>query len=207
MRRIRVGHGIALAVLALAFSATAALAGGYSVGVTGGLGAPMSEFKDAFSSGWTGAGMADYDMNPLWGVGVDLGYHTWKASDAQIAFELVGQPLGTTLDDKLAALQYGLHVTVTPPVLGPVRPYAQVGASAYNLKETTSSNLAALSGDFSKSLFGWNAGAGVNFAMLPTLSFGVDGHYHDVNSKKDFGSNATWFTVNGRLTFHIPLAK
>ena len=207
MRTMRGGLGLALVALLVAIAAPAARAGGYSIGVTGGLGAPMSDFKDAFSSGWTGAGTADYDMNPLWGVGVDLGYHTWNASATQIAFMLLGQPIGATLEDKLSAVQYGLHATVTPPLLGPVRPYVQAGAAMYNLKETATSNIPGLSGELSKSLFGWNGGGGVNFAMMPTLSFGVDGHYHVVDSKQDFGSNATWFTVSGKLTFHIPLAK
>ena len=207
MRTKRGAIGFSLVALLMVLAVPAALAGGYSVGVGGGLGAPMSDFKDAFNSGWTGAGQADYGVTPMIGVGVDLGYHTWKASDAQIAFLLTGAPSGTTLEDKLTAFQYGVHVTGTPPMVGPIHPYGQVGVAMYSLKDAITSSDATLAGDVSKSLFGWNAGAGVDFTMMPTMSFGVVGQFHDVNSKTDFGSNATWFAVNAKLTFHIPLAK
>ena len=199
--------GLALVALLVVLLAPAALAGAYSIGVSGGLGAPLSDFKDAFNSGWNGAGMADYELAPMWGIGADLGYHTWKASDAVIKAALLAAPPGTTLDDKLSAFQYGLHGTATPPMLGPIHPFAQVGAAMYSLKDKSESNYAPLATETSKSLFGWNAGAGVNFTMMPTLSLGLDGIYHNINSKKDFGSNATWFSVNGKLTFHIPMVK
>src|SRR5689334_17334992 len=195
MQGKRGGLVLALVALLVVVAAPAALAGAYSVGVGGGLGAPMSDFKDAFNSGWNGSGMADYEITPMFGAGVDLGYHQWKASDAQVAVLLTGAPAGTTADDKLTAFQYSIHFTATPPMVGPIHPYGQIGAAMYSLKDKIESNDATIAGETTKSLFGWNAGAGVNFTMMPTLSFGIDGHFHDVNSKTDFGSNATWFAV------------
>lgn len=196
----------------VALSASSALAGAYSVGAIGGFGAPMSDLKDVYGAGWNLGGQADYNFAPMLGVGLDAGYHTWNAkNDVEAALALLamlaGAPAGTTVDVKLNALQYGVHGTLTPPIVGPIHPYVQVGLSEYNMKESITSNYPLLVGDISKTLLGYNAGAGVNFTMMPTLSLGIDGRYHYVNSKDDFGANATWFDVNAKLTFHVPLAK
>lgn len=212
MRMTRVVRGLALVSLLAAFPAPAARAGGYSVGVTGGLGAPVGDFKDAFNSGWNLGCTADHSFSALWVAGVDAGLHSWNGSDgyegglAALAL-LLGAPAGTTIDSKLTALQYGVHVTLTPSASRRVRPYVQVGAGGYNLKESLDSNDPDFVGDESKNLFGWNAGVGADFAMTPTLSLGLDGRYHQVRAESDFGANATWIGVNGRLTFHIPLAN
>jgi opacity protein-like surface antigen len=212
MRAKRIVLGLALVSLLVALSAPAALAGGYSVGVTGGISAPMGDLKDVYSSGWNLGGTADYNLAPMLGAGIDAGYRSWNAKpEVEAALAAVamflGAPVGTTIDVKLTALQYGLHGTLTPPLVGPIHPYAQVGLAGYNLKESISSNYPLLAADFSKNLFGYNAGAGVNFTMMPTLSLGILGLYHYVSSKDDFGANATWVDVNAKLTFHIPLAK
>jgi opacity protein-like surface antigen len=196
--------------------ASPALAGGYSIGVMGGLASPTSDFGDAYDSGYNVGGMLDYKMNALFGVGLDAGYHSENGSElyeAVLTFGalLDGMAAGTKIDDKVNAFQYGLHTTLTPPILGPIHPYAQLGVGAYSLKEKAESSdpnyNGVFVGEISKTLFGWNAGAGIDFSMVPTTSLGIVALYHDVNSKDDFGSNATWFAVNAKLTFHIPLAK
>ena len=206
---------IGLGLLCL-LSASPALAGGYSIGVMGGLTSPTSDFGDAYNSGYNIGGTLDYKMNALFGVGLDAGYHSSNASDLYelgltIGGLLDGMAAGTTINDKVNAFQYGLHATVTPPLVGPIHPYAQLGVAEYSLKEEATSSDPSYNGAFvfdqSKSLFGWNAGAGLDFSMVPTTSLGIVALYHDVNSKDDFGSNATWFAVNAKLTFHIPLAK
>ena len=47
----------------------------------------------------------------------------------------------------------------------------------------------------------------MKFAVSPTMSLGVDGRYHSVNTENDFGVNSNWFAINGKLTFHMPMAK
>ena len=208
--------GLGLLVLMGALSVSGARAGGYSLGISGGLGKGMSDFGDVYDPGYNLAGTVDYKMNMLFGAGVDLGYDSWNASAAS-ELKLTGLALtdgmaiGTKIDDKFNAVRYGVHGTLAPPLVGPIHPYALVGVAGYALKNKAESTDPAYKGAYvgetSKSLFGWNAGAGVDFTMMPTLSFGVLGQFHDVASKSDFGSDATWFTVNGTLTFHVPLAQ
>jgi opacity protein-like surface antigen len=205
-------RGLALVSLLAALPVPAARAGGYSVGVTGGLAAPMSDFKDAFNSGWNLGCTADHSFNALWGAGIDAGLHSWNGSSA---FEgglkaealLEGADPGTTIDVQLTALQYGVHVTLTPAASRPIHPYVRLGAGGYDLKQAIESNDPDFVMDESKNLFGWNAGVGAEFTMTPTLSLGLDGIYHNVRAKDEFGADATWIGVNGMLTFHIPLAK
>jgi opacity protein-like surface antigen len=213
MRAKRMVLGLALVSLLVALSAPVALAGGYSVGVTGGLSMPMSDLGDVYQSGYNIGGMADYEFTSMLGFGIDAGYHSWNAKDdieaALAAFAvLAGAAPGTTVDVKLTAIQYGVHGKLTPPVVGPIHPYGQIGVDGYNLKEAIElSDPSFPGGDISKNLFGYNVGAGVNFTMMPTLSLGILGQYHYVSSENDFGANATWVGVNAVLTFHIPLAK
>ena len=192
-------------------AASSAMAGGYSVAVMGGAGLPLNDFKTDTKTGWDIGGTADHAMGPMWGLGVDLGYHAFKATDAanQKAAAVaigVGAPVGTTFDMKTTAFQYGAHVTLSPPMLGPIHPYAQAGGAAYSLK-AASGTTAPGYGDVTKTKFGWNVGAGVDFAAIPTISLGVAAQYHDIPAKADFGSDFTMFSVQAKATYHIPLVK
>ena len=192
-------------------------AGGYSLSVSGGAGMPTSDQATLYDTGWNVSGSVDKAMGPLWSAGLDLGYNTWQGSNVYdgtltAASLLLGAAPGSSMSATFTSLRYGLHATVTPPIVGPMRPFARAGLGEYTLTETTSSTDPAFTDpslvmDRSKTVFGWNLGAGLDFFAVPTLSIGVVGSYHDASSDKDFGVNTTWFDLEGRLTFHVPLAK
>ncbi len=207
-RTYRLLRPLTAVAIALALSAGSAAAAGYSVALSGGAGMPTSDYGDVYSTGWNLAGAGDYQFNEILGMGVDLGYDSSNAKkvyEDALAF-FFGLPPGS-VDDKVSAFHYGVHATATPPMVGPVHPYGQFGVAAYSLKERIDASNPAYSGDISKTLFGVNGGVGVDFAAAPTVSVGVAGLYHWINAKNDFGSNATWFSVQGKVTFHIPIAK
>ena len=188
-------------------------AGGYALSLNSGAGIPTGDYGDVADVSWNVGAGADYSFNHLWGAGVDLGYHNWEGSDeynaalAAFAEAFFGASPGTTMDASFRAFQYGAHGTFTPPIVGQVKPYLQAGIAGYSLREEIDSSDPFFSGDFSKSKFGWNVGAGALFSAAPTVSLGVDGHYHWVGAKDDYGVDLSWFTVQGRVVFHIPLAK
>ena len=199
--------------IALVLCAGSAAAAGYSVALSGGAGLPTSDYGDAYSTGWNLGGSGDYQFNSILGMGVDLGYDSsnakseYEAALAYIAETFFGAPPGMTIDDKISAFHYGVHATAAPPMVGPIHPYGQFGVAAYSLKEKLDASDPTYSGEISKTLFGVNGGVGVDFAAAPTVSMGIAGIYHWINAKNDFGSNATWFSVQGKVTFHIPIAK
>src|SRR5437867_4428746 len=180
-----------LAATLVVLASGPALAGGYSAGVLGGLDLPMGgDFKDASKTGYDFGATGDYALAPMWGAGIDVAYRSFKAKDAfnqAVADELIldfGAPAGTTADVKWTAIQYGVHVTVPPPMTGPIKGYGQVGGAAYSLKEKIDTN--TVGGDeITKTKFGFNVGAGVDYAAAPTVSVGIMGQYHNVPAKDD----------------------
>ena len=212
-RTHRILRALTAVAIALALTAGTAAAAAYSVSLAGGAGLPTSDYGDLYQTGWNLGGSGDYQFNELLGIGVDLGYDSsnaksdYEAALAAVAITFFGAPPGMTIDDKITALHYGVHATGRPPMVGPVHPYAQFGVAGYSLKEKIDASDPTYSGDISKTLFGVNGGVGVDFTAAPTMSLGVAGLYHWINAKNDFGANATWFSLQGKVTFHIPLAK
>src|SRR4051812_30847940 len=86
----------ALAVSSVNAATTAAPSSGMPLtfGIGAGLGLPTGDLGDAVKSGWNVGGQGDWWMNPTWGVGLDLGYHT-----NNLKFT------GATSDDKLNSFQ------------------------------------------------------------------------------------------------------
>jgi len=197
-----------LPLLAL-LQAPGAFAGGYSVGVTGGVSSPIGDFKDAFKLGMSAGGTADYRGGSVFGLGIDFGYHSWKGKNPfweALAQDLGAAP-GTTLTAKLTAIRYGVHGTVSLPGERRIRPYARLGIDGYNLKQTTDSDDPFFITDFSKNLTGFNLGIGADCRVAPATSLGLLSQYHHVGSKDEFGANATWIELDAVLTFNIPAEK
>jgi opacity protein-like surface antigen len=170
------------------------------LGGSGGVGMPTSDFGDAFKSGWNIAATGDFMLTPMWGIGGDLGYMAHNAKDEvnDAATAFFGVPTEITTH----AMQYTAHATFVPPVAGNIRPYLQAGVGAYSA--TFKVDAGGASADESKTKFGWNGGGGVLFETSPTMALGVDAHYHNVDTKDDFGANFTWFAINGRIMFKLP---
>jgi len=200
-----------LAATLVVLASGPALAGGYSAGVLGGLDLPMGDFKDASKTGYDFGATGDYALAPMWGAGIDLAYRSFKAKDElnqAVAAELIllGAPAGTTVDIKWTAIQGGVHLRATPPMTGPIKAYGQVGGAAYSLKEKIDVSSGG-GGDITKTKFGYNVGAGVDYAAAPTVSVGIVAQYHNVPAKDDFGADLSWVSVAGKVTFHIPMGK
>jgi opacity protein-like surface antigen len=97
---------------------------------------------------------------------------------------------------KFLSLYHFLSLTHS---LGPIEPYGEFGIGAYIADLDVSGNL----GDFSsstKGVFGFHAGAGVNFNITPILFLGVEGRY--LWAKPSFGGQdikLDGFTVTADL--------
>src|SRR5436190_20406555 len=125
IRRIVVVPVLALGV---ALVMAPAHAGGCSFGVTGGANMSTSDYATAFKLGWGGGVTADYGLVPMIGVGVDLGYQANSAKDDVNAAASAAAGYPVTIST--SAFNYGLHGTVTPPMVA-VHPYLTGGVGEY----------------------------------------------------------------------------
>ena len=185
--------------LGLALIVAPAHAGGFTFGVNGGANMPTSDYATAFKLGWGGGVTADYGLMPMIGIGADLGYMTNTAKDDVNAAASAAAGYPVTIST--SAFQYGLHGTVTPPMVM-VHPYFQVGVGEYNTSLKMEGGGASTSGSSTK--FGWNVGGGMNFTVAPTLALGVAATYSQISAKDDLGFNPSWFAVRTGLTFKMP---
>ena len=183
-----------LAMTLLAMGAGAANAGQWYIGGTGGAGIPTGDYSNAAATGWNAAATVTNVLNDQWGIGADLGYHSWNASkDAQDALELA---LGAGTKAKTSAVQATAHAMYRFPTTSNAKPYAQVGAGLYNLAaEISDSPTASANTSNSWSKLGFNVGAGMNFATSSNMMWGMNGTYHIIPAKNDFGSDVNMFTV------------
>jgi opacity protein-like surface antigen len=179
-----------LAVSLLAFGAGAAHAGPWTLGLNAGAGMPNGDFGDAASTGWNAGVSATNMVSGNWGIGADLGYHSWGASDDLKAALAPGESFS------FSAIQATGHAMYNFPTQGNAKPYVKFGVGMYNLGakfESPSGNA-----DDSNSDLGFNFGAGMNFATQGNMSWGLGGAYHVI---KDDPSNANVVTFGLNLNF------
>jgi len=200
-------------------SSSSTSSGNWTFGIQGGASVPTSDYGSDFSAGWNIGGQADYWLNPQWGLGVDAGYHSTNAKD-----EFNNTTFGSTTtpaDGKTDFLQYGVHAVYMIPMQGAqVHPYLQGGVGGYNvkIKVDNATKPTTESIDESKNKFGFNVGAGVDFHATNVVNLGINGTYHYVSGTDDivpsaqvpsgfsFPSNNSWFGIQGRVTFMIPVS-
>jgi opacity protein-like surface antigen len=187
----------ALAVSSVNAATTAAPSNGnpFTFALQGGIGIPNGDFsgtpsatspdKLGASNGWNIAGQGDWWMNPTWGFGVDLGYHSNSVKDEAKALNGL---------DQVNTFTYGAHAIYEIPMQGQFHPYAQAGLGMGNVsaKPVTGSST-------SENKFAWNLGAGVDFHANPMMSFGINALYNDVQTS----TALNWVDVNARVTFHM----
>ena len=181
MRFKAVVIGVALIVL----GAGAANAGSNNVGFTAGTGIPMGDYGDSAGTGWHLGAMGTHQVNDTWGFGGDLCYHAWGGSeDLNDALE---GTFGPGSEMSFSALQITAHAIMNFKSSGTVHPYAKVGMGIYN----AGAKLETPSGDDSdsKSKFGFNVGAGMNFASTSNMRWGVAGAYHIIPTEDDLGTD------------------
>ena len=187
-----------LSAALLVFVAGAAHASGNWLGVTGGAGVPTGDYGDVASMGWQFGVVGVHMVDEQFGIGADLGYHMWNGSDdANAAAELA---FGPGSEIKWSAVQGTAHAIYAIPTQGTVSPYLRGGLGLYNVTsklETTGSDVSD-----SQSKFGFNLGAGMNFASTGKARWGLVGQYHIVpveGSSVDFmtlGVNVMWGVGN-----------
>ena len=179
-----------LAVSLLAFGAGAAHAGTWSLGLNGGAAMPTGDFGDVASTGWNVGVNATNQVNDKWGFGADLGYHSWGVSDDMEAL------LGPGESMSFSAIQGTGFAVMRFPTSGSATPYVKFGAGMYNV----GAKLESPSGDAddSESNFGFNFGAGMNFATQGTMNWGLGGAYHIINTE-DVSTNM--FTLGLNVNF------
>ena len=148
---------LAVAVAALAISATAAEAQRPQLGIGGGTSLPTSDLGEAQAAGWHGLVSMGYrpPMFPL-GFRLDGSYHS-----------LAGEQVGGLPDRNFRAVSVTGNVVAEAPGLA-VRPYLVGGAGYYNTK---------LQGLESRDSFGLNGGVGLKFRLMDFESF-VEARYH-----------------------------
>jgi opacity protein-like surface antigen len=186
-----------LAVALTAFAAGAASAGPFWFGVMGGAAVPTGDFSDAANTGFDFGGTGTWMVNEMWGVGADVAYHMWNGSDDlnSATQALLGDP---SAEWKFSGVQATAHATLMIPSQAMVKPWIKAGLGLYNLgaKLETSSGDA----DDSESNFGFNAGAGLNWAATSNMAVGIGAAFHQIQTE---GEATNLFTVNLNLLWSV----
>jgi opacity protein-like surface antigen len=182
---------VVLSTALLVFGVGVANAASTWIGINGGVGMPTSDYGDAAATGFQFGATGTRMLNDQWGIGGDIGYHMWNGSDdANAAAELA---FGPGSEFKWSALQATAHVMVAIPTQGAVSPYLRGGLGIYNLGLKLESP--AGDDDTSESKFGFNIGAGMNFASSGNMRWGVAGQYHIVPAEEDLGADVNFMTL------------
>jgi opacity protein-like surface antigen len=206
--------------------------GQFCIGVDGGLGLPTGTLAKSIdwnepvtNDGLTGADMkmgydfgvfVDYYVMPQFAVGAHFGYVANNMKDQTVE--------GVTYKDLLKAktMIYGIHGKYMIPTGGGVQPYLGVGVSGYNRKFDLSTEFQqgfdVTESSFSDNKFGIDGMVGVDYAVGPMFSVGVNGAYHSPFGKfeHDFGGDVgkqtiikdwMFMTFNAAITYHVPMGK
>jgi hypothetical protein len=183
--------GTVLGVVVLALVAGVANAGSNWVGVSGGLGFPTSDYSEAVSTGWHLGATGTHMIDSQWGIGADLGYHSWGGSrDANRAAEAA---FGNGSEFKWSAVQATAQGIMAFPTQSQARPFATLGFGAYNV----TSKLQTPSGDshISRSEFGINFGGGFDLSSRRDMKWRIAGTYHTIPARSDLGTDLSFFEL------------
>jgi opacity protein-like surface antigen len=161
------------------------------LGIQGGAGVPTGDYGDVAVTGFQFGVLGTHMVNDQWGFGGDLNYHMFNSSDEVNAAAEVDFGPGSEI--KWNTIQGTAHVVMNIPTRGGVNPYLKGGFGLYNL----GIKLVSPSGDTSdsESKFGFNVGAGMNFASSGKMRWGVNAAYHIVSAEEDLGANVNVMTL------------
>lgn len=191
---------IATLVGALALVATSAFAGQQWIAANGGAAFPSGDLSDGANTGWLAGGSYGYVLNEKFALGADVNYNG-----------LGKKTVGTapnTVDVQPSILQYTAQGYWMIPMQNKDQyPYIKAGLGGYNFNSD-------VSGQSSKSLFGFNAGVGWNKLLKNgKTAFGIDGAYHWITPNDEFknssGDKASlqYFVVSAHLGWGIGGSK
>lgn len=183
----------------MASSVGAAHAGSNWIGFSGGAGIPTGDYGDAAATGWHLGATGTHMVNDQLGIGGDLAYHAWGGSSQLNAAMEAG--FGPGSEFSWSAIQAGAHGVMLFPTQTNVKPYAQIGLGLYNL----TGKLSSPAGDdnTSKSKLGFNLGGGMDFASSGNMRWGVNGAYHVISAKDDFGADVNFFSLGVNLMWGL----
>jgi opacity protein-like surface antigen len=186
------------AVLALLVVVPQAFAGSkeWTINLSGGMAAPMSDFKDNVKTGYVFGVGADYGLKENLALGIDGSFLSNSATDDQQT--ALSGLAGTSVSAKAEILQGGAHLKYIFPMASEskISPYVIGGAGVYNVKNKIESsntvfNDAAKSSD---SKFGARGGLGLMYKTSPKVGIGVESDYNWIDtSDNTTGAKSTQY--------------
>ncbi|OGF14495.1 MAG: hypothetical protein A2W00_04800 [Candidatus Eisenbacteria bacterium RBG_16_71_46] len=189
-----------LGVTLVVFGAGVANAAGTVwLGANAGAGFPTGTYADAASTGWN-LGLTGVRMvNDNWGIGADVAYHAWGASDElKLATEAL---FGPGSEFHWSAIQATGNAMYRFPTTSNAKPYAKVGVGLYDL----SAKLTSPMGDESttKSKLGFNFGGGMHVMTTGNQMWGINGTYHLIPASEDFGADWRAFSLGVSMMWGV----
>lgn len=160
-------------VLALLVVAPQAWAGAkeWTINLSGGMAAPMSDFKDAAKTGYVFGVGADYGLKESLALGIDGSFIANDASDTN--------PDNTA---KAEILQGGAHLKYTFAMASEskIAPYVLGGLGAYNVKAKSD-----LIPEVSNTKFGARGGLGLMYKTSPKVGIGIESDYNWIDTSDE----------------------
>ena len=207
MKRSILAAAAAVALVAVAPRAHAQVANPIHVGVSGGITFPTSDaiddgqgFSTKLKSGYNVAGHLGFQvpMFPL-GLRADVGYNKFDGKD--LNFD------GGNLKFDQGIFSGTLNAIIKPASLLPAKPYVIGGVGMYRVKLDGDATLLGTSGSGSqsKTSFGLNGGAGINFS-LGALSTFVEARYHYVFNDQKCGDTSSDSCLPRKATTFVPVS-
>jgi hypothetical protein len=152
-------------------------------------------------------------MNPVFGVGLDFGYHYWPASSAfRSEFNSHVRRSSSHLLElggtswRFSAFQAAMHVRFTAP-LGRLRPWFAMGPSVYWVDPNVR-GIFDVDGVYHDvkvfkgiAVFGYSSSLGFDVATSPGARLGLQGSYDYLSSHGDLGSNFGAWSIGGHVLF------
>ncbi len=198
---------IAITVCALALAASTAFAekGDTWIGVQGGISSPTGDIGKTYKLGYDGSIYGTYGVTKDFGLGLEAGYHAFKAKDDFNT--TINNDLGvTTADAKFSMIPITVIGTYAIPMSSPKSmPYVKLGVGMYLMKAKIDGIPTPV--DTSMTKFGGNVQLGYNYEISPMYTIGLNVAYHMVFAgdaiKNDSGNNVnpSFFTAGINLTW------
>ncbi len=180
--------------------AYAGLSAGYASGLLEG---DYLSMKPKGAMGGAQVGYNYQDGSLVYGVELDVGYLSAKATDTSSSTTGTGTSATTTTLTSEAKL--GLATSLRGRVgyaAEDTLVYVTLGAAAAQVKASTITTVDTTSGDntsVSKTMFGWTLGAGVEYAMLQKMTVKLEYLYHDFGKVSISDNDAKLTASVGRI--------
>lgn len=165
---------------------------------------PTGNTADFMDPGFLVGLTASSRENSWTGMGIDLGYHFWPGSaEANVALNdflsrIMRRPV-TNTKASYSALQFMIHMKVTPPLSGPAVPWVRLGMGAYLV--STQLEILGQSARGRSNDLGLQAGLGVDLRTGANHRLAFDVTYHRLSASGDLEAEATLLSFGARYLF------